>query len=231
MSAVIDPGENVDQYVEQASRDFSDIIAIIDTHLHGDHISGARKLSKISGAPVYMGKLSNVGFNFEPLSEGDKIDLGNVDLKVLQTPGHTIESISLLYIDRKRANAPWGVFSGDSLFIGDIGRLDFSGAGTKEQMHDSLFGKLLALPDYIELYPAHYVGSVCGRGMSLKTTSTIGFERRFNPALQCLSYAEFERYLTENPLEPFPEHVQFKRINSGVEKALTVKVSTSTRNN
>jgi hydroxyacylglutathione hydrolase len=216
--AIIDPGDNVGLYTEQAGRDFSDIIAIIETHIHGDHVSGARKLSKESGAPIYMERSSRVGFEFEPLIEGGKIDLGNVDLKVMLTPGHTTESISLLYVDRKRANVPWGVFTGDSLFVGDIGRLDFSGAGTREQMHDTLFGKLLSLPDYVELYPAHFVGSVCGRGMSLKTNSTIGFERRFNPALQCVSFEEFERYLTDNPLEPFPEHVQIKKMNSALEE-------------
>lgn len=219
--AVIDPGETIDIYLDQAGRDFSDIVAVIETHIHGDHISGARKLSRVSGAPIFMERSANVGFNFEPLSEGSSIDLGNVDLKVALTPGHTKESISVFYIDRKRAMVPWGVFSGDSLFVGDIGRLDFTGAGTSKQMHDTLYGKLLSLPDYVELYPAHFVGSVCGKGMSLKTTSTIGFERRFNPALQCLSFEEFEKYLSENALEPFPAHEQIKRINSGMEKELS----------
>lgn len=218
--AIIDPSENVEQYVEQAGRDFADVIAIIETHIHGDHVSGARKLSRLTGAPIYMEKTSCVGFDFKPLSEGNKIELGNVDLKVTHTPGHTTESVSIFYIDHKRAEVPWGVFTGDTLFVGDIGRLDFSGAGTREQMHDSLFGKLLALPDYVELYPAHYVGSVCGRGMSLKTYSTIGFERRFNPALQCLSYEGFEKYLLDNQLDPFPEHLQFKRMNTGMEAEL-----------
>jgi hydroxyacylglutathione hydrolase len=218
--AIVDPAENVDIYLEQAGRDFSDIVAIIETHIHGDHLSGARRLAEKSGAPIFMKQSSNVGFEFVALKEGDKIDLGNVELRVMSTPGHTTESISLLYIDHKRAEVPWGVFTGDSLFVGDIGRLDFSGAGTRKQMHESLFGKLLSLPDYVEIYPAHYVGSVCGRGMSLKTTSTIGFERRFNDALQCISYQEFEKYLDENPLESFPEHVAIKRVNSGLEAEL-----------
>ena len=135
----------------------------------------------------------------------------------MHAPGHTTESLSLLYIDHKRAEVPWAVFSGDALFVGDIGRLDFSGARDQEQMYDSLFGKLLALPDYVELYPAHYVGSVCGQGMSLKTNSTIGFEKRFNRALQSNSFEEFERYLVDNPLEPFPEHLEFKKLNSTAE--------------
>ncbi len=223
--AIVDPGDNFDQYMEQAGRDFSDIVAIIETHIHGDHISGARKLSQISGAPIYMEKSSKVGFPFTPMTDGGKIDLGNVDLTAMRTPGHTTESISILYTDRKRANVPWGIFSGDALFVGDIGRLDFSGAGTSKQMHDTLFGKLLALPDYIELYPAHYVGSVCGRGMSLKTYSTIGFERRFNPALQCFSFEEFEKYLLDNPLEPFPEHLEIKRVNSAREMEIASTVS------
>jgi hydroxyacylglutathione hydrolase len=205
-------------YTEQAERDFSEIIAIIETHIHGDHVSGARKLSQLTGAPIYMHESAKIGFDFRPISEGERIDLGNVDLQVMFTPGHTMESMSLLYIDQKRADTPWGVFSGDTLFVGDIGRLDFSGAGTKEQMHDSLFDKLLSLPDYVELYPAHYVGSVCGKGMSLKTNSTIGFERRFNKALKSNSFEAFEKYLIDNPLEPFPEHFHFKKINSSMEE-------------
>jgi len=224
--AIIDPAQNTDQYIEQAARDFSDIVAIIDTHIHGDHVSGARKLSELTGAPVYMHESSNVRFDFIPLKEGEIVHVGNVDLQVLHTPGHTTESISLLYIDQKRANQPWSVFTGDTLFVGDIGRLDFSGAGTRKQMYDSLFARLLSLPDYVEIYPAHYVGSVCGQGMSLKTNSTIGFERRFNRALQSISFEEFERYLVENPLEPYPEHLDFKKINSALENIsvlLTVK--------
>ena len=161
-----------------------------------------------------MNESSDVKFDFEAVSDGDKISVGTIILKAIFTPGHTSESMSLLYIDRKRVDSPWGVFSGDTLFVGDIGRLDFSGAGTAKQMYDSLFYKLLSLPDYVELYPAHYVGSVCGKKMSLKTMSTVGFERKFNSALQAKSFKEFEEYLSNNRLDPFPRHVQIKETNS-----------------
>ncbi|GEM_PF-1924144 len=140
---------------------------------------------------------------------------------MLFTPGHTKESISLVYIDLKRttdADGSWAIFTGDTLFVGDIGRLDLSGAGTAEEMYKSLKAKLLSFDDYVEIYPAHYVGSVCGSGMSLKTVSTIGFERRFNPAIQALSsLQDFEKFLKENLAPYFPEHKVMKRLNSGRE--------------
>ncbi len=127
--AVIDPSDDVERYLAQAENDFSDISAIIDTHIHGDHISGARRLvQKKLGAPICMNESSDVKFDFEAVSDGDKISVGTIILKAIFTPGHTRESMSLLYIDRKRVDSPWGVFSGDTLFVGDIGRLDFSGA-------------------------------------------------------------------------------------------------------
>ncbi len=212
--AVIDPSDDVEWYLTQAENDFCDISAIIDTHIHGDHISGARKLARETGAPIYMYESSDVKFDFEAISDSDTIPVGTIILKAIFTPGHTRESMSLLYIDRKRVDSPWAVFSGDTLFVGDIGRLDFSGAGTNGQMYNSLFDKLLGLPDYVELYPAHYVGSVCGKKMSLKTTSTIGFERKFNPALQARTLKEFEEYLLNNRLEPFSRHLQIKETNS-----------------
>jgi hydroxyacylglutathione hydrolase len=215
--AIIDPSEDIEKYLMQAENDFTEICAVIDTHIHGDHISGARRLSQKTGAKLYMPEASCVKFDFEPLAEGGVIDVGNASLKTMLTPGHTLESLSLLYIDHKRAEEPWSVFTGDTLFVGDIGRLDFEGAGTKEQMYDSLFRKLLGLPDYVEVMPAHYIGSVCGSGMSLKTVSTIGFERRFNPALQAATYSEFEKYLSGTALQPFPQHVKFKSTNSGAE--------------
>jgi len=213
-SVVIDPAEDIDKYLRQAENDFSDVTAIVDTHIHGDHVSGARELSHKTGAPIYMFESSDVRFDFVPLKDGGEIDVGNTSLQVLWTPGHTLESMSLLYIDHKRSESPWAVFSGDTLFVGDIGRLDFTGAGTFRQMYESLYGKLLSLPDYLELYPAHYVGSVCGKGMSLKTTSTIGFERNFNPALQSRSFEVFEDYLRGNPLPAYPQHVQIKNRNT-----------------
>jgi hydroxyacylglutathione hydrolase len=214
---VIDPSDQVDRYIQQASSEFVEITHVIDTHIHADHISGARALSKATGAPIYMHESSDVKFDFRPLKEeGDAIEIGNVSLKPLFTPGHTRESMSLLYVDHKRAEEPWAVFTGDALFVGDIGRLDLVGAGTINQMFESLSKKLLSMEDYVEIYPAHYVGSVCGTAMSLKTASTIGFERKFNPALRALnSLEEFEKFLENNKAPNFPEHVAIKRMNMG----------------
>jgi hydroxyacylglutathione hydrolase len=214
--AVIDPSDRVDRYTKQASSEFVQITHVIDTHVHADHISGARELSKITGAPVYMHESSDVKFEFKPLKEGDSIEIGNVSLKPIFTPGHTKESMSILYVDHKRAEEPWAVFTGDALFVGDIGRLDLVGAGTVNQMFDSLSKKLLSLEDYVEIYPAHYVGSLCGTTMSLKTASTIGFERKFNPALRALrSLEEFENFLENNKAPAFPEHFAIKKKNMG----------------
>lgn len=211
---VVDPKANVSEYLRSAEEQGTKITHVLETHIHADHISGARELSKLTGAPIYLHKSAELGFEFEPLKDNKSLDLGNLRVKVLFTPGHTPESISLLYIDRTRSKSPWAVLTGDTLFVGDVGRLDLVGAGTPDQMHKSIFERLLSLEDYVEVYPAHYAGSVCGKRMSPKTVSTIGYERRFNPALQVPSEREFERYITKNAPKPYPEHRQIKARNS-----------------
>jgi hydroxyacylglutathione hydrolase len=141
--------------------------------------------------------------------------MGNARINVLYTPGHTPESVSLLYSDKTRSTSPWAVLTGDTLFVGDVGRLDLIGAGTPDQMYDSIFNKLLSLDDYVEVYPAHYAGSVCGKGMSPKTVSTIGYERRFNPALKARNKDEFATYLKVNAPKPFPDAGKIKKMNAG----------------
>lgn len=213
--AVVDPRKDmVSKYVRIAKSKHTKITRIIETHIHADHLSGARELAKLTKAPVYLHSSADVGFKHESLRDGEVLALGNLDLKVMFTPGHTPESISLVYVDKTRSKSPWAVLTGDTLFVGDLGRLDLVGAGTPKQMYDSVFNSLLSLDDYVEVYPAHYAGSVCGKGMSPKTMSTIGFERRFNPALQISSYDEFARYLKDNAPKPFPEHKKIKAKNS-----------------
>ena len=212
---VVDPKEDVSDYIRLARDSGSKITHVIETHIHADHVSGARELAKLAKAPLHLHESAAVGFRFEPLKGNQVLDVGNLRLRVLHTPGHTTESISLLYIDKTRTKLPWAVLTGDTLFVGDVGRLDLVGAGTPQQMYRSIFNSLLHLDDYVEVYPAHYAGSVCGKGMSPKTTSTIGFERRFNPALQVSSVGEFTRYLKSNALKPFPEHKKIKAKNSG----------------
>ena len=213
---VVDPKEDVSEYIRLARHSGTKITHVLETHIHADHISGARELAKRTKAPLHLHESADVGFRFEPLKGNQVLDVGNLRLRVLHTPGHTTESISLLYIDKTRTKLPWAVLTGDTLFVGDVGRLDLVGAGTPQQMYHSLFNSLLPLDDYVEVYPAHYAGSVCGKGMSPKTTSTIGFERRFNPALQVSSMGEFTRYLKSNALKPFPEHKKIKAKNSGL---------------
>lgn len=216
---VVDPKEQkVSEYVNIANEKETKITHIIETHVHADHISGARKLSEKTGAPIFLHESAEVGFHYEPLKDEEVLDIGNARLKVSHTPGHTPESISLLYSDMTRSSSStWAVLSGDTLFVGDVGRLDLVGAGTAKQMYGSIFEKLLKLDDYVEVYPAHYAGSVCGKGMSPKTVSTIGFERRFNQPLQAKSLEEFENYLKANPSAPFPDHERIKSLNAGYQ--------------
>ncbi len=213
---VVDPKEDASEYIKLAKHSGTKITHVFETHVHADHISGARELAKLAKAPLHLHESAAVGFEFEPLRSNQVLDLGNLRLKVLHTPGHTTESVSLLYIDKTRSKLPWAVLTGDTLFVGDVGRLDLVGAGTPTQMYHSIFKTLLSLEDYVEVYPAHYAGSVCGKGMSPKTSSTIGFERRFNPALGVSSVGEFTKYLKSNSLKPFPEHKKIKARNAGL---------------
>lgn len=220
VSAVIDPGIEIDQYVRMAASEGTRIINIIDTHLHADHVSGARKLADLVGAPVSMGESAKVHFDIERLSEGSVINVGRANLRVISTPGHTVEHISLEYIDKMRGEIAWGVFTGDDLFVGDVGRLDLIGAGTVEQLYESIFQKLLKLGDHVEVYPAHYAGSKCGNAakMSMKTSSTIGFERITNRVLAAKNLSEFSAMI-DNGKSPVPtEFVEIKHLNSGKRK-------------
>ncbi|GAC1406396.1 MAG: MBL fold metallo-hydrolase [Candidatus Velthaea sp.] len=159
------------------------IEAILCTHVHADHRSGERELSERTGAPIYYHRRADLRYPFAPLEDGMEISLGNVIIRALHTPGHTPESTSFLVTDLSRATEPWMVFTGDTLFVGDVGRSDFGGESAANDLFTSLHDKLLALPDYVEVYPAHISGSPCGRAMSGKPSSTIGFERRHNVAL------------------------------------------------
>src|SRR5215467_11005860 len=164
------------------------ITHIFETHVQADHLSGARRLAEATGAPVIFHRSAPVEFPHVDVEDGQRIDLGNVSLSILHTPGHTPDSVSILVTDKTRASEPWFVLTGDTLFSGGVGRPDLLGAGTEtrqaEELYDSLCGKLLALPDHIEIFPAHFSGAACGKGLSGKPGSTIGFERRFNLALQ-----------------------------------------------
>jgi glyoxylase-like metal-dependent hydrolase (beta-lactamase superfamily II) len=217
----VDPQPEIEPYLDAARQKSMRITHIFETHVQADHLSGARRLAAASGAPVFYHRSANVRFPHVDVEDGEEHELGNVRVSVLHTPGHTPDSICLLVTDRTRATEPWFVLTGDTLFSGGVGRPDLLGAGTEtsqaEQLYDSLFGKLLTLPDHIEIFPAHFSGAACGKGLSGKPGSTIGFERRFNPALQQRSKEDFVRFvLAELPPEP-AEFAQNRIRNLGAE--------------
>ncbi len=187
-------------FIEEAKKAGVTINFVIDTHVHADHYSGGRKLAQMVGAPYCLHESDKgiVKFDFEPLSDGQLLNLGNVDVEVLHTPGHTPDSICLLVTDRRRGELPWFVITGDTLFVGSIGRPDLAGKEKEMagQLYESLHTKLLPLPNEIEIYPGHQAGSVCGAGLSGKPSSTIGFEKRWNPGLS-MKRTDFIEYLTK----------------------------------
>ena len=193
-------------FVEEARKAGVKITHVIDTHVHADHYSGGRKLAEMLGTSycLHESDLGKVGFDFEPLRDGQKLDLGNVQVEVLHTPGHTPDSVCLLVTDLRRGGAPWFVVTGDTLFVGAVGRPDLAGKEREmaAELHHSLHARLLGLPDDIEIYPGHQAGSACGVGLSGKPSSTLGFEKRWNPALAMAS-ADFVAELTrEIPPRP-----------------------------
>lgn len=218
---MVDPQHDIEPYLQAAAEKGMRIIHILETHVQADHVSGARQLAATTGAAIFLHEAAGARFTFVPLTDGDEHEAGNVRLTVLHTPGHTPESVSVVVTDRSRASEPWFVLTGDTLFSGGVGRPDLLGEGAEEglanELYDSLHGKLLALPDHLEVYAAHFGGAACGKGLSGKAASTIGFERRFNPALQIGTRKEFERFvLADLPPQPaaFAEN---RRRNLGLE--------------
>jgi glyoxylase-like metal-dependent hydrolase (beta-lactamase superfamily II) len=195
----VDPQHDIEPYLEAAAQKSMRITHIFETHVQADHVSGARRLSKATGAPVLYHKCAPVEFPHVELEDAEEHEMGNVRVTVVHTPGHTPDSVSLVVTDRSRAAEPWFVLTGDTLFAGGVGRPDLlerdSQTALAEQLYESVYGKLLRLPDHVEVFPSHFGGSACGRGLSGKPGSTIGFERRFNPALQFASKPEFVRFV------------------------------------
>lgn len=174
-------------FIDEAAKQDVKISHVIDTHVHADHYTGGRKLAELTGASycLHESNRSRVGYPFEALRDNQRIDVGNVFVDVLHTPGHTPDSICLLVTDKRRAETPWFVLTGDTLFVGSAGRPDLAGreAEMAGQIYDAVQQRLMTLPAEVELYPGHTSGSACGVGMSGKPMSTIGFEKRSNRML------------------------------------------------
>lgn len=206
-AAVIDPQRDVDLYLEAAAAKGCKIEHIIETHLHADFVSGHRELADRTGARIYLGTASGAQFPHIAVHDGDEIRFGQCRLRFLLTPGHTLESICILMTDLGRPDQPQTVFTGDTLFVGDVGRPDLSPAHTPQELaamlYLSLQDKLLALPDDTVILPAHGAGSLCGRQMSSESSSTIGRQRQTNYALLARTSDEFVHLLTDNlPARP-----------------------------
>lgn len=205
--AVVDPKRDIAVYLEEAHAHGMKITHIFDTHVHADHISGARELSRATGADIYIHESAPVEYEAKKLSHGDVFDFGAAHLQVLHTPGHTPNSISLLVTDKARSEKPQMILTGDLLFVGDTGRPDLPGEEIlKEQIQnlfDSLNLTLGDLPDGLEVYPAHGQGSLCGGGMSAKPHSTLGYERLANPRLRLKDFEAFSQsILSQLPMRP-----------------------------
>ena len=206
-AAVVDPQRDVELYLKAAAEHGFAIRHIFETHLHADFVSGHKELAARTGAQIYMGAQAGATFSHVAVSHGFELKFGKAAIRVLETPGHTPESICLVVTDREKSDQPWAVLTGDTLFIGDVGRPDLSPNHTPAQLagllFDSLHQKLLTLPDSVVVYPAHGAGSLCGKNMRAERSSTIGTERLTNYALQIKSREEFVRQLTSNlPARP-----------------------------
>jgi glyoxylase-like metal-dependent hydrolase (beta-lactamase superfamily II) len=231
--AVVDPHiDHIDDYLAVSLAAQSPIVAIVETHVQADHLSGAVKLAEKTGAPIYVHEAAVVSYPHRSVRDGDEITLGNDYLRVLHTPGHSPDSMCLLAGDRVRGEDPWFLLTGDTLFVGDAGRPDLTASeehgerteqtatttDASEAHHAALhlyesLQRLLTLPDDLELYPAHFAGSACGRTMSGKPSSTLGFERRYNPALQPRSPDDFVTFMLAD-LPPAPaQHREIRAAN------------------
>jgi hydroxyacylglutathione hydrolase len=214
--AIVDPVGEIDPYIRAAEAAGMRIQFVIDTHVHADHLSAGRRLAEAAGAEYVLGPRAEVAFPFRGARDEEVLPLGNVVAKVLHTPGHTPEHICILVSDRTRADEPWFVLTGHTLMVGDLGRTEL--AVSAEEGAKDLFrsvGRLRALPDYVEVLPGAYAGSVCGRRLSGKPWSTIGYEKRHNEAFRIGEQAEFVRFmLAEIPPAP-PEAAALRAANSG----------------
>ena len=224
IAAVIDPDREVQKYLDVAASRGLKITHIIETHLHADHVSGNTDLVARTGADIYVHAASGAEYVHKPLKHNDVIELGNIHLHVMHTPGHTPESITLLVSDTTRAEEPWLALTGDTLFVGDIGRPDLVGVeaarGLASDMHESLFDKILPLNDSLLIYPGHGAGSLCGKSIGAMRSTTLGFERKYNSALAPRELEEFVEFATSGLPEQPGNHKRIKATNRKGPKPL-----------
>jgi hydroxyacylglutathione hydrolase len=208
--AVVDPHVDlVEEYIALAEAQGAPIVAVLDTHVQADHVSGLPELVRRTGATAYLPERAGVDFDHSALADGATVKLGNTEIESIATPGHAPAHHAYLVTDHIRGDEPWMVLTGDALLVGDAGRPDLHAgdrttADLARLLYRSLTERLLALPDYVLLYPSHYSGSVCGRGLSAHPVSTIGFERRHNPAFQYADEDAFVEALLRD-VPPAPE--------------------------
>ena len=219
-AVVVDPQRDVDEYLAEASAQGFQIKYVIETHLHADFVSGHQEIAARTGAQIVFGEKAGVQFAHRAVRDGEELRIGKAVLQILETPGHTPEGICILVTDTASPDEPQKLLTGDTLFIGDVGRPDLAGGKgytpqmMAEMMYDTLHGKLLKLPDEVEVYPAHGAGSMCGKNMSKETSSTIGEQRKFNYALKPMSKDQFVTMMTADlPEAPiyFPKDMEINR--------------------
>ena len=218
-AVVVDPRRDIDEYLSEAAEHGLHIERVVETHIHADFLSGHLELAAATGAVISYGKDADVEFPVEPLHDGQRISLGDVTLEILATPGHTPESICIVVYEHADDEVPYGVLTGDTLFVGDVGRPDLladnglSAETLARSMYQSLHEKLLKLPDATRVFPAHGAGSSCGKNLSSETSSTIGEQRRTNYALQIVGVERFVATLTEDQ-PPRPRYFEFDSVRN-----------------
>jgi len=226
VAAIIDPDRDVRKYLDAAASRGLTITHIIETHLHADHVSGNSDLAALTGAKIYVHEASGAEFPHQSVRDGDVLELGNLRLKVMHTPGHTPESITLLVTDTTRSDQPWLALTGDTLFVGDMGRPDLVGAeaanGLAHDMYHTMFEKILPLNDGLLIYPGHGAGSLCGKSIGSMRSTTLGYERISNPALAPRTQEEFVEYAVSGLPEQPGNHTRIKAMNRKGVKTLGV---------
>jgi hydroxyacylglutathione hydrolase len=213
--AVIDPVGDPAPYIEAAAKTGMRILYVIDTHIHADHVSAGRALAEASGAQYALFHAAPANTPFHAVYNGQTLELGNVTLEVMHTPGHTPEHVSLLLRDKTRSEEPWMIFTGHTLMVGDLGRTEL--ASDVEEGARILYRtvqQLKALPDYVEVLPGAYSGSVCGKSLSGKPWSTIGFEKRHNKAFRIEGEDEFVQAMTSNVPPAPPRAAELRGLNA-----------------